>query len=370
MTATADQVRAALATVVEPDLGKDLVAARLVRGVEVSDGTAKVRVALTTPAHPHQAQLRQAVDQAVRGVAGIRDVELTLAADAPEVQPKLGPVRHVIGIGAGKGGVGKSTVAVNLALALSQAGAKVGLLDADIYGPSVPIMLGLRDAKPAVNAARKIVPAERYGLKCISIGFMIDEDTAVAWRGPMVARAVTQFIEDVAWGELDYLIVDLPPGTGDIILSLCQAIPLSGAVVVTTPQDVAFADVLRAVKMFGMLNVEMIGLVENMSYFHCPDNGKDYPIFGPSHTADHAEKHGLQLLGKLPLDMAVSPNADAGRPIVVAEPNSQQAAMYREMAGQVATKQAQLAFAKAEKANAGKGFFTTRPAGAPAPHKP
>jgi ATP-binding protein involved in chromosome partitioning len=264
----------------------------------------------------------------------------------------------VLGVGAGKGGVGKSTVAANLAIALAQTGARVGLLDADLYGPSVPIMLGLKGAKPAVNQNKKIVPAEAHGIKAISIGFLVQEDMAVAWRGPMVGQAVTQFVRDVEWGELDYLILDLPPGTGDIILTLGQTVPMTGALVVSTPQDVAFADVLRAVRMFSMLQVEVVGLVENMSYFRCPDNGKDYLIFGPSNSARHAAEHGLPFLGALPIELGVAPNADAGQPIVVAEPESHLTSLYHELAARIAaTVDAKLAAQQAAP-GLGEGFFS------------
>lgn len=358
---TQDDVMQALASVLEPDLGQDLVAADLVRGVAVGAGKVAVHVALTTPASPHKDALHQQIQAALAALPGVTEVELRLQADPPAGNAKLPNVRYVLGVGAGKGGVGKSTVAVNLAVTLAQMGAKVGLLDADVYGPSVPIMLGLRGTKPAVNAQRKIIPAEAHGIKAISIGFMIQEDMAVAWRGPMVGRAVTQFVEDVEWGELDYLIVDLPPGTGDIILSLCQALPLSGAVVVSTPQDVAFADVLRAVRMFSLLKVEMVGLVENMSYFRCPDNGKDYEIFGPSNSKNSCDAHGIPFLGKLPLDMLVSPYADAGRPIVAAEPTSHQAETYRAIAGNVASRLVQLAWKDKTASAMGKDFFGARP---------
>ncbi len=278
---------------------------------------------------------------------------------APRPSPaRIANIRCILGVGAGKGGVGKSTVAANIAISLAKTGSRVGLLDADLYGPSVPIMLGLKGAKPKVNANNKIVPAEAHGIKAISIGFMIQEDMAVAWRGPMVGQAVTQFVRDVDWGELDYLIVDLPPGTGDIILSLCQTVPLDGAVVVSTPQDVAFADVLRAVKMFSMLQVEVLGLVENMSYFHCPDNGKDYPIFGPSNSDRHCAEHSLTFLGALPIELGVSPNADRGLPIVVAEPESQLSQLYVQLAATVAA-QLEAKFAAAEaQPEFGKGFFS------------
>lgn len=267
-------------------------------------------------------------------------------------------IRCILGVGAGKGGVGKSTVATNLAVALAQTGAKVGLLDADIYGPSVPIMLGLRGAKPAVNAQRKIIPAVAHGIQTVSMGFMVQEDMAVAWRGPMVGRAVTQFIQDVEWGELDYLIVDLPPGTGDILLSFAQAVPMTGALVVSTPQDVAFADVLRAVRMFSMLKVPLVGLVENMSSFLGPDNGKEYLIFGPSNSPAHCKTHDVEFLGALPIELQVSPSADAGLPIVVAEPKSKLAGLYRELAVTLAAKLDALVAKDSAAADLGKGFFT------------
>ncbi len=278
---------------------------------------------------------------------------------APRPSPaRLPHIRNILGVGAGKGGVGKSTVAANLAIALAKTGARVGLLDADLYGPSVPIMLGLKGAKPTVNANSRIVPAEAYGIKAISIGFMIQDDMAVAWRGPMVGQAVTQFIRDVEWGELDYLLVDLPPGTGDIILSLGQTVPLDGALVVSTPQDVAFADVLRAVKMFGMLQVEVLGLIENMSYFHCPDNGKDYAIFGPSNSDRHCAEHGLPFLAALPIELGVSPNADKGRPIVIAEPDSQLTGLYIQLAAAVAAKLEAKRAAADAMPEFGKDFFS------------
>jgi len=349
------EFRAALASVIEPDLGVDLVSAGLVRGCRSDGGAVTVTVAPTTPASPHNAAIAVAIGRAL-GYLGTVDVRFV--PDPPKGADKTPRIGALVGVGAGKGGVGKSTVASNLAVALAQAGARVGLLDADIYGPSVPILMGLKGAKPAVNADRKIVPAVAHGVKTVSMGFLVAEDMAVAWRGPMIGRAVTQLIEDVEWGDLDYLIVDLPPGTGDVLLSLCQAVALDGAVVVSTPQDVAFADVLRAVRMFSMLKVDVIGLVENMSTFRCPDNGKDYDIFGPSNSARHCEAHGLPFLGALPIELQVSPSADAGLPIVVAAPGSDLAQRYRDLAGRLAS---QLVRARARierQAKVGQGFFT------------
>ncbi|HAN30775.1 MAG TPA: hypothetical protein DCQ06_04190, partial [Myxococcales bacterium] len=238
--------------------------------------------------------------------------------------------------GAGKGGVGKSTVAINLAVSLAKAGARVGLLDADIYGPSVPIMMGHADTQPQVNVDNQIIPLLNHGVRFMSMGSLIKADDAVVWRGPMIGRAVTQFVDDVAWGILDYLIIDLPPGTGDVTLTLSQTIPLSAAVVVSTPQDVAFADVQRAVRMFRMLKVDVAGLVENMAFFLCPDNQKTYWIFGHSRTSEHCAEYGVNLLGTLPIEMAISPNADKGVPIVVADEKGVQAQQYQQIAGRVA----------------------------------
>lgn len=354
---TEDALMAALTTVIEPDLQIDLVSADLVRACEISGDAVTLVLAPTVPATPHKPAIEAAVRTALLH-EGAANVAIQWRNDPPKGQEKTPHIGCLLGVGAGKGGVGKSTVATNLAVALAQAGARVGLLDADIYGPSLPIMMGLRGAQPAVNAERKIVPAVAHGVKVVSIGFMVQEDMAVAWRGPMVGRAVTQLIDDVAWGELDYLIVDLPPGTGDIILSLCQAVALDGAVVVSTPQDVAFADVLRAVRMFSMLKVEVVGLAENMSYFRCPDNGLDYAIFGPSNSERHCEAHKLAFLGALPIELQVSPSADAGLPIVVAEPNSDLADRYRKLASRLASRLVQMRAATARKADLGKGFFT------------
>lgn len=257
-------------------------------------------------------------------------------------QSRLPGVKHIIGVGAGKGGVGKSTVAVNLAVALREAGHKVGLLDADVYGPSVPIMMGRADARPEVGEDRKIKPIVAHGVGFMSMGLLVKAEDAVVWRGPMLGRAVTQFIDDVVWGELDYLIVDLPPGTGDVALSLAQTIPVSGAVVVATPQDVAFADVARALRMLEMLRVPVLGLVENMAWFVCSGCDKRHEIFGEGRTKQHCDERGLPLLVSLPLDAAVSPHADAGKPIVVAEPGSEQARLYHELAAAVIARQAEL----------------------------
>jgi ATP-binding protein involved in chromosome partitioning len=225
---------------------------------------------------------------------------------------------------------------MNIAVSLVQSGASVGLLDADIYGPSIPIMLGLKGRAPQINEQQKIEPLVRYGLRTISMGFLLKDNDAVVWRGPMLGKALQQFVDDVAWPELDYLLIDLPPGTGDVQLSLSQLVPLDGAVVVTTPQDVAFADVRRAIRMFEMTKVPLLGLIENMSYFDCPDNDKRYYIFGEGRTEGHAADHKIDFLGSLPIDPQIGPAADRGEPITIADPNGIQSRIYKEIAGKIA----------------------------------
>ena len=340
---TEAQVLQALATVVEPDLGVDLVTLDRVRDLEILPGADGSRVGVTIALYAHGDPAAESMIEraraALRGLPGVVGVDVQTTVELPGSHlgnaGKLPGIAHVLGVGAGKGGVGKSTVAVNLAVALARAGARVGLLDADIYGPSVPIMMGLADVRPFANEQRKIEPLVNHGVRFISMGNLIERGDAVVWRGPMVGRAVTQLFDDVRWGELDVLIVDLPPGTGDVVLSMAQAFPLSGAVVVSTPQDVAFADVNRAVRMFEMLRVDVLGLVENMAYFVAPDTGNRYEIFGPSRTIDHCKSRGMELLGSLPLDMAVSPAADAGHPIAVSAPRSDVAERFATIGGRV-----------------------------------
>lgn len=253
------------------------------------------------------------------------------------------PAKNIIAVGSGKGGVGKSTVAVNLALALQADGASVGFLDADLYGPSTPTMFGVtEEEKPKVGPEQTIIPVERFGLKLMSIGFLIPPEEAVIWRGPMLAKMVQQFLQQVAWGEPDYLIVDLPPGTGDIHLSLTQLIPLSGAVVVTTPQPVALADVRRAVKMFEKTHVPLLGIVENMSYFEAPDTKRRYYIFGGDEKKSQYAEFKTEVLGEIPLETETRASGDEGAPLVVSDPESAQAQRFREMARRVAKRQAAL----------------------------
>ena len=309
----------ALSTVDDPDLHRDLVSLNMIKDVEVEGSTARFTVQLTTPACPMREQIQADCEAAVKAVEGVEKVEITMGADTARDQ-KLGAqemlpgVRNTIAVASGKGGVGKSTVAVNLAVALAEEGASVGLLDADIYGPSIPIMLGV-DEQPEVSPDRKMLPLESCGVKLMSIGFLLpDKDTAKVWRGPMVHSALRNFLADTAWGELDYLVVDMPPGTGDAHLTLTQSIPLTGAVIVTTPQEVALEDARKAVTLFEKTSTPILGIVENMSYFIAPDTGKRYDIFRAGGGRAAAEKLSVPLIGEIPIDMTICEGGDAGVP--------------------------------------------------------
>lgn len=377
MPTTSAAILEALRQIQEPDLKQDIVTLNMVRDIVVSGDRAVLRLVLKTHSDPTGAGLKEAVEKAVIG-AGAKEVLVKVDAEVQKAAPggaapaqAAGPrmtqtervpgVKAVIAVGAGKGGVGKSTVATNLAISLARLGAKVGLLDADIYGPSVPIMLGLGHARPSLDADEKMVPLERYGLKVMSMGFMLAQDQAVVWRGPMLGKALQQFIEDVAWGELDYLVVDMPPGTGDVQLSLAQLLPVAGAVVVTTPQDVAFADVRRAIKQLEMTKTDVLGLVENMAGFVCGQCGAEHAIFGESRIAQHAEAHGLPVLGRLPLDGVTAIAADQGEPICVAAPDSDAAKRYRAVAQEVARKVAIITHERNAQQAKFAGFFGSVP---------
>jgi len=324
---TSQHLLDALSTVIDPDFKKDLVSLQMIRDIEIAGDRVKFRLVLTTPSCPMKDFLRNSCLRAIAEKLGEHiEVEIKMDAEVTsrvEKQEWLPGVKNTIAVVAGKGGVGKSTVAANLSLALQQSGAKIGLLDADIYGPSVPVMFGLKKAKPAVKKEGekfKILPIEKFGIKLLSIGFLIDEAQAVVWRGPMVSSAIKQFISDCDWGELDYLIIDLPPGTGDVLLTLSQLIALTGAVVVTTPQDVAIEDVRKAVSMLQLpqINVPILGVVENMSWFspaELPDN--KYFIFGNGGGKLLAEELGVPLLAQLPLLLGIREGGDAGMPGIV-----------------------------------------------------
>ena len=327
MAVTEQQVLDALRVVRDPDLHKDIVALNFVKSVKIDGPSVAVTIELTTPACPVKDLMRDQAHASIAALPGVDSVDVTMtaqvrSANRPEQGPKqpIDGVRNVIAVGAGKGGVGKTTLSVNLAVALAQRGSRVALLDADVYGPNVPIMLGLKTRLEADG--QKIRPAEKYGLQVVSVGFMTDDDAPIIWRGPMLHGAITQFFRDVKWNDVDYLLVDMPPGTGDVALSLSQAVPVAGAVVVTTPQTVSLADTTRAIKMYQKLNIPVIGLVENMSHFACTACGHESDIFGKGGGEQLATDMAVPFLGRIPLYEPVRAGGDNGRPIVLAEPDS------------------------------------------------
>jgi ATP-binding protein involved in chromosome partitioning len=366
-TITRDQVLDALRGIQDPDLHKDIVSLGFVKEPAIEGGSVRVTINLTTPACPVKDLMKTQATELLRAIPGVREVQVDMTA---EVRAQSGPprelakgVKHIVAISSGKGGVGKSTVAVNLAVALAKTGARVGLLDCDVYGPDIPIMMGLTGAPSQVD--RKLVPKERHGVKTMSIGYLLDEDRPVIWRGPMVHKLIEQFLGDVVWGELDYLLVDMPPGTGDAQLSLAQIVPLSGAVLVTTPQAVSTFDVGKAVAMFRQVNVDILGIVENMAGFVVRgriegagagtkvqlDTGSGIQItstnedgrfesavhvFGQGGAELLAKKHGFPVLGRVPLDPAVRVGGDAGDPVTIAAPASPLAQAFRDIAGRFA----------------------------------
>lgn len=343
---TQEAVLNALSNVQEPDLGKDLVTLNMIRDLEISGNDISFTIVLTTPACPLKEKMQQdcireihaRVNEAAQVTVNFTSSTTTIRADKSSVLPG---VKNIIAVVSGKGGVGKSTVSANLALALAAGGAQVGLMDADIYGPSVPIMFGVRGERPMMTEAdgkALIVPLERYGIKLLSIGLLVDERNAVVWRGPMASSAIRQFITDVQWGELDYLVIDMPPGTGDIHLTLMQTAPVTGIVVVTTPQDVALADAKKGIAMFGQaqMNVPIIGLVENMSYFTPAElPGHKYFIFGKEGGKRLADEYDLPFLGQIPLVQSIREGGDAGVPAMMSDDEITKQA-FAEFAGLVA----------------------------------
>jgi ATP-binding protein involved in chromosome partitioning len=309
----------ALRTVQEPELGRDIVTLNMVKDVAIEGGHVSLKVELTTPACPLKDEIERNIDQVLKGL-GAELVDVTWGAmvrraNPVQAQALLPGVKNTIAVASGKGGVGKSTVSVNLAVALAQAGARVGLLDADITGPNIPLMMGV-EGQPKASPNNKITPLERYGVKVISIQFFVPEGQPVVWRGPLVGGAIQQFLRDVEWGDLDYLVIDQPPGTSDAQLTLAQAIPISGTVLVTTPQDVALLDVTKAMAMLKRMSVPVIGIVENMSAFVCPHCGEATEIFGRGGGERFAREHGIEYLGGIPLDITVRQGGDVGIPVV------------------------------------------------------
>jgi ATP-binding protein involved in chromosome partitioning len=354
---TRDAVLDALRVVVDPDLKRDIVSLGFVKDLSVDGGRVRFTIELTTPACPVKDRLRDQAIAAVRALPGVTDVEVQMTANvrsvsAPETgRTALPGVKNVIAVGAGKGGVGKTTVSVNLALALARLGSRVGILDGDIYGPNVPIMLGL--STQLETDGKQILPAEKYGLQIVSMGFLTTDDSAVIWRGPMLHGAIQQFFRDVAWKDLDYLIVDMPPGTGDVALSLSQTVPVAGSIVVTTPQQVSLADSRRAVRMYEKLNIPTIGIVENMSYYTCTNCHHEADLFGHGGGEQLAASMGVPFLGRLPIYQPIREGGDTGVPLVVAEPGSPAGRAFVAVAERAAAQVAIRAYQVAE-ANKGK----------------
>ncbi len=336
---TKEMVLAALSKVQDPELHRDLVSLNMIHDLVVEGDQVSFTVMLTTPACPLKNQIQQEAKQAVEAIPGVGVVNIKMDANVPSDGRARGlldlPIRNAVAVASGKGGVGKSTVSVNLAVVLAQSGAKVGLLDADIYGPNVPTMMGVE--KLPAPSENKIRPAEAYGVKLMSIGFMVKPNQPLIWRGPMLHSAIRQFLTDVDWGELDYLIIDLPPGTGDAALSLAQSLPLSGSVIVTLPQQVSLDDARRGLEMFRQLDIPIFGVVENMSYLELPD-GQKMDIFGSGGGERLAEEAGVPFIGSIPMDPSVRQGGDKGVPVVVSQPDSSVARALKAIAEDVAAK--------------------------------
>ena len=337
---TEQTVLDSLRQIIDPDLRKDIVTLGFIRDLNIAGGDVSFRIVLTTPACPVKEEMESQAYELVRALPDVTNVKVTMDAEVPQGRGiannvAIPGVKNIIAVSSGKGGVGKSTVAVNLAVALAADGAKVGLMDADVYGPNVPMMLGTGYDQPEVLNGQ-LVPIEAHGIKMISMAVLVPPDKPMILRGPMLHGVVRQFLSDVNWGELDYLIVDMPPGTGDVQLSLAQLVPVQGAVVVTTPQEVSLSDVRRAVKMFEQVNVPVLGVIENMSYFIAPDTGNRYEIFGRGGGQKLANEYRLNFLGEVPMGMEVREGGDKGVPVVVSFPDSPQSAAFRHVAEEVA----------------------------------
>jgi ATP-binding protein involved in chromosome partitioning len=349
---TKEIVLNALRNVQEPELHKDLVSLNMIQDLEIHDGTVNFSLVLTTPACPFKSKMENEAREAVKTIPGVSEVNIKLDSDVPTDGRSRGllelPIRNAIAIASGKGGVGKSTVAVNLAVVLAQSGARVGLLDADIYGPNVPTMMGVNQLPGQRD--NKLIPAEAYGVKIMSIGFLVKADQPVIWRGPMLHSVIRQFLTDVEWGELDYLIVDLPPGTGDAPLSLIQSLPLSGGLIVTLPQQVSIDDARRGLEMFRQLDVSILGVVENMSYLELPD-GTKMDIFGSGGGEKLATESMVSFVKAIPMDPSVRKSGDNGIPVVISNPDSAVAKALVEMSEDVAAKLSVLAMQKSDNVN-------------------
>jgi ATP-binding protein involved in chromosome partitioning len=360
------QIRDALRQVTDPDRKQDIVSLGMVSGLTLKDGHVAFAIEVEPERGPRLEPLRKAAEKAVFDLPGVLSVTAVLTAHrggpggGPGQSPAARPgapsgsptgragkivvpgVRSIIAVASGKGGVGKSTTATNLAVALATQGHRVGLLDADIYGPSQPRMMGLAGSRPQARDDKTLIPLQSYGVKCMSVGFMLAEDTPMIWRGPMVTSAIRQMLRDVEWGEIDILVCDLPPGTGDTQLTMAQEVPLTGAVIVSTPQDIALLDARKGLNMFRKVDVPVLGIIENMSYFLCPHCGERSDIFSHGGARREAERLGSEFLGEVPLDMAIRETSDGGRPIVISQPDSPHAKTYQTIAARVWDKVAAL----------------------------
>jgi ATP-binding protein involved in chromosome partitioning len=334
---TKDKALSILKTVMDPELHKDLVSLNMIQDLEVKDGKVQFTIQLTTPACPLKNKIETDARKAFEGVPGVKEVAIKMSAKVSQNQSLSEQVdlkiKNIIAVASGKGGVGKSTVAVNLAIALAQSGARVGIMDADIYGPNVPTMMGVAELPQPRN--KKLVPAENYQVKIISIGFLVKMGQPLIWRGPLLHSTIRQFLVDVDWGELDYLVVDLPPGTGDVQLSLAQHIPVTCGVIVTTPQKISLEDASRGVEMFQKLNIPIAGVVENMGPMVMPD-GTTVDVFGQGGGEAMADVYGLPFIGRIPLDPAIRINGDNGQPIIISQPDSTPAMVFKDLACEVA----------------------------------
>lgn len=330
----------ALRQIKDPDLHKDIVTLGFINDLKIEGGNVSFRIVLTTPACPVREEMQNAAQELVTTIPGVQSVNITMDAVVPQgrgagEKVSVPGVKNIVAVSSGKGGVGKSTVAVNLAVALTLDGARVGLMDADVYGPNVPIMLGAGNAKPEIDG-NKLIPVEAHGVKLISMAVLQPGDKPLIVRGPILHGLVKQFLSDVKWGELDYLIVDMPPGTGDVQLSLAQLVPVQGAVLVTTPQEVSLIDVRRALRMFETVAVPVLGVIENMSYFIAPDTGNRYNIFGEGGGRKLADEYHVPFLGSIPMGIEVREGGDRGMPVVIGKPDSPQAQAFRKAAEEVA----------------------------------
>ncbi|CAN5128608.1 iron-sulfur cluster carrier protein ApbC [soil metagenome] len=347
MSITIEDLKAALSKVVDPNTGKDLISSKSAKNIQVNGHSVALEVELGYPAASQFEGIRAAVVSAIRMLPGVEDVQVNVSSKVVSHAVQRGiklmsNVKNIIAVASGKGGVGKSTTAVNLALALAAEGAQVGILDADIYGPSQPMMMGISD-RPETLDGKTMEPLENYGVQVSSIGFMIDPAEPMVWRGPMVTQALQQLLEQTNWRALDYLIVDMPPGTGDIQLSLSQKVPVTGAVIVTTPQDIALLDARKGLKMFEKVGIPILGIVENMSTHVCSNCGHAEPIFGVGGGEKMCGEYGVEFLGALPLTMSIREQTDSGRPTVVADPDGAVAKVYKEIARKIAIKVAEKA---------------------------